>query len=1362
VAVITLLANGSRSTALLLNDAVQFVTQIDGRPVLPDVWNVYVGVTLVFSGLGSAIAFTPTLSQPHTIHVIAQDPEGFQVEGVFVYSVSGRPAGVASIFIRWDREVYRERDTLIGTISWNDPQGLPARINSWTLCWNNQVMRTGTGSAVYYEGLYHGLWRLRVTGVDAYGVPLAGDGTAFVQPYYERRDATVPPVLDGSLVYLGSVFSGIVHGEGGVSATLPYQLASYAQDAKLMPGTTHVFFDLDPSFDTVDDEVVIRSHTGNYALMGLLAPGAPIGYDVLPNDYLPAGADKQMRYTIDVFNTSGAFYSAMNFRVRVRCYRLVPALYRYSQCPYSTQPGGEGQRQRRWAVVFSQIQLQGGQVYNAQAPGTIPLATLTATGLPNPYDSLTRVVYTQSNRYVAYERSEAPDLDANAICAIEGLRPFCMAVQVPGNLPAFTTLGRVAGKMYLYLNGAAITQGATVRVRIQGGSGETVYTVPITADVYNPSSDAFVCVGGVDVSVQDYQFDFNGLVAWIEMDETTAVQMPPGTVPTPVWGPDYVYSGTYFGTVARGVSFDGACYSNPVKMVAVDVESASVVQQISGCTDPACGPTAVYCYISVCAPSECVTVTQPLHNPAPYVAYGSNPSRCYASPEFIAEGSTSGDFIAVSGDLCGDAYRYTRCDLKDTAVVVYPCLTVPHSYVRYLADCYALSGAIVDYGTIATIVPVGSVAPVAGCLDVLCTGSNANGDAYVYFDTQTDDKIPVYFEGLTSGLPTFGVAPGKTDLGSTLTDGVAALKFAFGPRLDILTVSSTGVLVVDVGLPSVNKRIIVRRSMGELVYDLPIHTTSKAIAVQPNDRLLLDISAYGSFTKRQRGMSTVVRWTPLIDVPRVFDTSYVTVSGTYAINAVGFTGVTDRTSYQFFGTLPSDTTSSVVNPDSLVTIQGVDVPTAEFALVRSRSVGEPPPGMPSGIQWYGGQTFTGQVQFNFYALRGKQGSHGEMDVWFGTAGDFPTYLLAQPYRALVRDTRSYRCDASMLLATRNAFAAATGLGGAQLPNVYAEPVTGQVVSSKASSFAIRKGATTLYRIRQDTGIARHVEATADTEIVWAHISDYGFDYPQRTDISNLVHSFNPDFIVGAGDNWQSGGTNSLVSLDNKTGAYYHDFIFPYIGAYGAGATEQRFLVVPGNHDHTPPGGGPIVPGTYRLPMFLSYFQTQQNFEAVKWPVHFFLIDNTDYMWDGDATATGRTALWLKARLAASTAPWKVVVLHYPPWCSGTGHINYTTRRWPFKAWGADILFSGHVHVYERFMHADGLVSIVCGSCNPAYWTQFNPALIWQGSPITGSTFGYGVAPQLKATSRMRATSHALTVDYIDTGLTVIDSVTLTK
>lgn len=1331
--------------------------------MVPDSWVIYANSSPVFSGFGRDVTFTPVSLQPYTLHVVVQHPDGYSLEGVFIYAVTTRLAGNASLFVKWDKSVYQERDDLTGMVGSSDPQGMPVAINSWTLSWNNRVMASGTSNVVKYRGLYHGLWRVQITGVDFYGTPLRGDATVFIQPYFERRDTTPPPPVTGSLVYLGEVYSDLMVAASGASTVLPYQIASFVNTAKLLPGTTHVFFDIDSNYHQVDDEVLVRVPTGNYSLLGNMAPGLPVGYDYLPINYLPAPADLELRYTTDVFNTRGALYSGAYFRVRVRCYQSTSPVYQYSQCAYSSHPGGAGGRQRRWALVFDTIEAITGQgrfAYTAQAPGTIPLATLMASGLPNPIDSTTRSSFTASNRCVCYER-DGQELDAKAVCAIEGLRPFSLTVQTSEHRPELNTLVGISGLMYIYVNGSALTQGSTVYVRIQKGVGEVSYRLGVTADVYNPSEDNFVLVGAVPVNETDYQFGFTGLTAWIELDETHAVEVSPGTIATPAVGPDYVYSGTYSGTVARAVTFDGACYTNPVKMTVVDVESASVVQQISGCNDPICGPTGVYSYCSVCG-TEAVCVTQPLYSPAPYVAHGTNISQCYQTPEFIQEGSVPGDFISVPGGLCGDAYLYFRCDIKDTAIIVYPCNTVAHSRISYGDYCYALSGPARTYGRTTIILPVGSVAPVPDCLDILCTGSNTNGDAFVYFDAQTDDMVKVTFEGLANGVPTFGVAPSKVDLGTTLESGASAVKFVHTGRMNFLRSVSSGALTITVDLPLLNKKIVVQRGQTYVDYPMPVGVTSVDVTVQPGDSLLLDVSVYGGFTKRLRNLSTLVRWTPKVAIPRLFDTAYGSISGTYAVTAVGFTGPTDRMPYQTYSPVPFDAEVTTVNPDSLVTIKGVGVPTPEYALVRCRSVGEVLPVLPSGVDWYSAQTFTGQVEFNFYALRNKQGSHGEMDVWFSAAGDFPEYLLSRPYRALRRDTRSYRCD-SPTAASRNSFAASASIDNAALPNVYADATTGQVISSVASSFYIHKGSATFTKQRQDIGISRLVEASADTQIVWAHISDYGFDYPARTDISGLVHGLNPDFIVAAGDNWQSGSTNAMSSLDIKTGAYYHDFIKRYIGIYGAGAVEQRFFAAAGNHDHTPPGGGVIVPATYRLPMFKQYFGlTNVNYELVKWPVHFFFIDNTDYMVDGDETVTGYTAQWLKAKLAASTASWKVVVLHYPPWSSGVGHIMYTTRRWPFKTWGADLLMSGHVHVYERFAFPDGLCAITCGTCNPAYWTEMNPANIWNPAATAYSTFGYGIAPQEAATCLLRATSRVLTVDYIDTLSTVLDTVTLVK
>jgi Secretion system C-terminal sorting domain len=69
------------------------------------------------------------------------------------------------------------------------------------------------------------------------------------------------------------------------------------------------------------------------------------------------------------------------------------------------------------------------------------------------------------------------------------------------------------------------------------------------------------------------------------------------------------------------------------------------------------------------------------------------------------------------------------------------------------------------------------------------------------------------------------------------------------------------------------------------------------------------------------------------------------------------------------------------------------------------------------------------------------------------------------------------------------------------------------------------------------------------------------------------------------------------------------------------------------------------------------------------------------------------ALWIKSKMESSTAKWKIVVLHRPPYNS-TGGI-YTELRWPFKLWGADAVFAGHKHNYERLI-VGGLVYFVNG------------------------------------------------------------------
>ncbi len=93
-------------------------------------------------------------------------------------------------------------------------------------------------------------------------------------------------------------------------------------------------------------------------------------------------------------------------------------------------------------------------------------------------------------------------------------------------------------------------------------------------------------------------------------------------------------------------------------------------------------------------------------------------------------------------------------------------------------------------------------------------------------------------------------------------------------------------------------------------------------------------------------------------------------------------------------------------------------------------------------------------------------------------------------------------------------------------------------------------------------------------------------------------------------------------------------------------------------------------------------------------MHLFIIDSSSTEPDG-ITAASLQAEWLKTALAGSRAPWKVVLLHHPPYSSGSNHGSTPELRWPYKQWGADVVLAGHDHVYER-LEVDGLPYIVNG------------------------------------------------------------------
>jgi len=199
------------------------------------------------------------------------------------------------------------------------------------------------------------------------------------------------------------------------------------------------------------------------------------------------------------------------------------------------------------------------------------------------------------------------------------------------------------------------------------------------------------------------------------------------------------------------------------------------------------------------------------------------------------------------------------------------------------------------------------------------------------------------------------------------------------------------------------------------------------------------------------------------------------------------------------------------------------------------------------------------------------------------------------------------------------------------------------------------------------------------------IGDYGNAGPDEFAVANLVKSKNPDFIITLGDNNYDIG--SIGTIDPNIGQYYHEYIYPYLGTYGAGDTVNRFFPSLGNHDWGTTGAWP----------YLAYFTLPGNeryYDFVKGPVHFFVIDSDTNEADG-IDSNSIQAQWLKAGLAASTSKYNIVYFHHPPYSSGLINGSEPIMRWPFKEWGATTVMAAHEHLYER-LTVDGLTYFVNG------------------------------------------------------------------
>jgi len=215
------------------------------------------------------------------------------------------------------------------------------------------------------------------------------------------------------------------------------------------------------------------------------------------------------------------------------------------------------------------------------------------------------------------------------------------------------------------------------------------------------------------------------------------------------------------------------------------------------------------------------------------------------------------------------------------------------------------------------------------------------------------------------------------------------------------------------------------------------------------------------------------------------------------------------------------------------------------------------------------------------------------------------------------------------------------------------------------------------------------DSAAGAPLTFAAIGDFGSDNLSTRQVARLVQSWQPQFIITLGDNNYPSG--SALTIDRNIGQFYHAYISPYLGRYGAGALTNRFFPCLGNHDWIATNAQP----------YLEYFTLPGNeryYTLTRGPVQLFCLDSDKQEPDG-CTADSAQSHWLQQQLAQSRAIWRIVYLHHAPYSSGILHGTHTGEtahmRWPFHQWGVDAVLAGHDHIYER-VHTNGLVYFVNG------------------------------------------------------------------
>ena len=242
----------------------------------------------------------------------------------------------------------------------------------------------------------------------------------------------------------------------------------------------------------------------------------------------------------------------------------------------------------------------------------------------------------------------------------------------------------------------------------------------------------------------------------------------------------------------------------------------------------------------------------------------------------------------------------------------------------------------------------------------------------------------------------------------------------------------------------------------------------------------------------------------------------------------------------------------------------------------------------------------------------------------------------------------------------------------------------------------------------------------------AFITDYGNCDEGARAVADMVDSWQVDAVMTGGDNTQ--GETACRA--------YTQSVAPYYGKYFSDHDRPRLFPALGNHDYDNETAG-LAAYTRAFP----YLPTDADphgrwYEKTIGDITFFVLDTESRPGDQRAQQD-----WLEEAMSTSRSEhpdmWRVVIAHRPPYSSGV-HGPWPAMQpdagWALGDWGADLVLSGHQHVYEDVV-VDGLHHIT-GT------TGAGKTVRECGDPVEGSR----VCVEGAGALRIEATATRLTVE----------------